>query len=306
MPLSPAVYKLRRAAKLGSAPEVEECCTSSSHLGPCALSSITESIRELSRFHDSTVLAMPGLRLVHTGAPFLRLRSPIFGLITACSTLLLLPPAITASPLELTVNAKVDTDVDASECASSASDSTWIHDVRLSLSDEQKFVPAFVQAGIGEVVRFTRPSSAMTVEQSTFLHPCSRAGSHGELSWDAGLEGGDNQSLLVVGSLDPQWYTYTLDAEPAVCSSGAVFAINPGPTWSAFVGQADKSLRGNVTQPRPSLDVSERLWTSTPPSTTSTGRDDTKSPQPSDHVSEETYWNPWTTTVATVTSFVAS
>lgn len=210
--------------------------------------------------------------------------------------------AVLAAPLELTVNTEVNAEIDTDRCASEVSGSPWIHEVLLTSSDGPKFVPAFVEAGIGEVLRFTRWSEHITAERTTFSSPCSPFDSADELSWASSPVDGLDQTLLVVQSLEPEWFAYRSGAKLTECSSDAVFAINPGPKWPAFVARADMQGGGNLSQPLHNLNSSQQTATAQYLSTTAT-IETSSSSSSSRGVSDGNAWYPWTTMVATVTSF---
>lgn len=175
--------------------------------------------------------------------------SRLFGLFLTHLTLLSSSSAVLAAPLELSINTEVNAEIGAGQCAGEAFGTPWIHEVMLTSSDGPKFVPAVVQAGIGEVLRFTRRSEDVTVESLSIFNPCSSIRTDDELSWDLGPDGSLNQTLFVVQSLEPQWFSYGSNAKPVGCSSEAVFAINPGSRWTAFAARADMQRGGNVSQP---------------------------------------------------------
>lgn len=239
--------------------------------------------------------------------PARALSTPFHGhglwLILAHVVMLPLSAMAIASPLEISVTAEVSAEVDVAECSNEPAGSPQIHDVMLNFSGDQRFIPSFVQAGIGEVIRFTRLSENIMVDRSTFSDACTPAEPVETLFGKEDVAGGRNQTLLVIQSLEPYYFTYRLDAKSVQCSSGTVFAINPGSTWETFAAQADAQRRGNLTRPTPDFNLSREG-----PAWEQHSRTSTASPLPPSGrgIPTGSVWYPWTTMVATVTSMMAS
>lgn len=211
--------------------------------------------------------------------------------------------AVLGNPIEIAINTDVEIEVETGGCASDLSGSPWIHDVMLRSSGGQTFAPAFVQAGIGEVIRITRQRENVTLGRSSFSSPCSPSRSIDMLLWNPSPDDGRNETFLVVQSLEPQWF-YTLGTESMACSPDTVFAINPGSKWTEFVARADMRRSGNSSQPSPSVNVSTQVSTASHNSTSASIGISLSSPVLTHDTSSGVVWYPWTTTVATVTSFV--
>ncbi|KDR81499.1 hypothetical protein GALMADRAFT_276281 [Galerina marginata CBS 339.88] len=96
-----------------------------------------------------------------------------------------------------------------------------------------KFNPSFVNANVGDVVRFTFQQKNHTASQSTFDRPCSLAPG----GFDTGfIPVSDNATSFPVAELpisnaNPIW-VYCRQANH--CQQGMVFAVNPGDKFAAF------------------------------------------------------------------------
>ncbi|KAF5372988.1 hypothetical protein D9758_001619 [Tetrapyrgos nigripes] len=102
-----------------------------------------------------------------------------------------------------------------------------------------KYDPEFVNANVGDVVRFIFKQKNHTATQSTFASPCSRA----EGGFDSGFvpvaddvtDGFPVAELTVATTTDPVW-VYCRQA--GHCQQGMVFAVNPGDKFAAFQAAA--------------------------------------------------------------------
>ncbi|KAK7449655.1 hypothetical protein VKT23_013129 [Stygiomarasmius scandens] len=101
-----------------------------------------------------------------------------------------------------------------------------------------KYDPEFVNANVGDVVRFVFKQKNHTATQSTFASPCARA----ESGFDSDfvpvaddLTSGFPLAELTVTSNDPVW-VYCRQADH--CKQGMVFAVNPGDKFDQFKANA--------------------------------------------------------------------
>jgi plastocyanin len=131
-----------------------------------------------------------------------------------------------------------------------------------------KFNPQFVNASVGDVVRFVFQQKNHTVTQSTLDNPCSPLA--------AGFDSGfmpvpDNQTSnfptaqLTVQKTTPIW---AYCRQGTHCKSGMVFGVNPGDKFPAFLaaatgGTASPSVSASV----PAASAASPTATSVPSST---------------------------------------
>ncbi|KAL0580438.1 hypothetical protein V5O48_001591 [Marasmius crinis-equi] len=114
-----------------------------------------------------------------------------------------------------------------------------------------KYDPEFVNASVGDVIRFTFKQKNHTVTQSTLESPCSPLSS----GFDSGfvpvadsVTSGFPQAQLTVEKTDPVWI-YCRQANH--CQQGMVFAVNPGDKFEAFKAAATGNNTSSTTATSP-------------------------------------------------------
>ena len=125
-----------------------------------------------------------------------------------------------------------------------------VHEVAVGAAGEQRFTPRYINANIGDFVRFSFKSGNHTVTESTFENPCSPRGAFDtNFFHDATQPRGTNDMTLLVDSTNPRWFFCRQVTNVSHCQSGMIFAINPGPFWYDFVAHArnESRVRTNST-----------------------------------------------------------
>jgi len=90
------------------------------------------------------------------------------------------------------------------------------------------YTPNYVNASIGDVVRFTFQQKNHTVTQSSFASPCSPLSGgfdSGFVPVDANATSGFQTAELTIQNTDPVW---VYCRQTGHCEEGMVFAVNPG------------------------------------------------------------------------------
>ncbi|KAK1220422.1 hypothetical protein PQX77_016803 [Marasmius sp. AFHP31] len=114
-----------------------------------------------------------------------------------------------------------------------------------------KYDPEFVNASVGDVIRFTFKQKNHTVTQSTLESPCSPMRS----GFDSGFvpvadstTSGFQQAQLTIEDTNPIWI-YCRQGNH--CQQGMVFAVNPGDKFEAFkaaaAGNSTTTATGSAT-----------------------------------------------------------
>jgi len=101
-----------------------------------------------------------------------------------------------------------------------------------------KYEPEFVNAAVGDQVRFVFKQKNHTATQSTFANPCAQApgGFHsGYFLVATDVTEGFPVAVLNVATTDPVW---VYCAQGNHCQAGMVFAVNPGDRFPAFKAAA--------------------------------------------------------------------
>lgn len=102
------------------------------------------------------------------------------------------------------------------------------------------FDPPAVNASKGTLLRFSFPGINHTLTQSSFEHPCKKAG-----AFDTDLNRFNPANIsgafvvdFVVDTTDPQWFFCAQTLKSSHCNAGMVFSLNVGEKASAFVEEA--------------------------------------------------------------------
>lgn len=214
---------------------------------------------------------------------------------------ILLCPA-SSSSIDIEISAEVTTDSQSTPNPWSHDESTTpprIHDVSVGLFGDDRFQPRYVNAALGDRIRFSFSEGNHTVTESTFTNPCSAGGIFDTNFFHASdhLQG-SNDVTIVVDTTNPRWFFCRQTVPTPHCWSGMVFAINPGSHWFEYVAQA-RNQSAAVSRPSSGLQTAGTSWRSTasgtswylnhpPPSSTLTVFEDATS----------------TSTIATLTSTV--
>ncbi|THV07952.1 hypothetical protein K435DRAFT_772288 [Dendrothele bispora CBS 962.96] len=114
-----------------------------------------------------------------------------------------------------------------------------------------KYDPEFVNANVGDVVRFTFKQKNHTATQSTLANPCSMA----ENGFDSGfipvaddVTEGFPVAELTVTDTDPIW---VYCRQTGHCQQGMVFAVNPGDKFAQFQAAATGNNTNSTTSTTP-------------------------------------------------------
>lgn len=121
-------------------------------------------------------------------------------------------------------------------------DGSWrtgnVHDISVGGDDPSVFVPSYVQAALGDTVRFNFTSSKHAVTESTLSEPCKDRGTFdtGYVSYSAGNNA--SSVSLIVDSTISRWFFSKQNGTSSPCSPNSLFAINPGDLWQQFCHKA--------------------------------------------------------------------
>ncbi|KAF1349763.1 hypothetical protein BDV97DRAFT_285898, partial [Delphinella strobiligena] len=110
--------------------------------------------------------------------------------------------------------------------------------VQVGAQGKAVFAPQWVDADVGDIVRFTFRYLNHTVTQSTLNSPCVPHGlDTGFSHYNLMNTTNDTMSLLVTTS-DPQFYFCSQTNPKSHCHAGMVFATNPGNNMESFLSNA--------------------------------------------------------------------
>jgi plastocyanin len=164
-----------------------------------------------------------------------------------------------ASALEIDVQADISTGTETNIWDVNApATPPRVHHVAVGASGDQRFNPRYINAGIGDFVRFWFEGGNHTVTESTFMDPCSAHGAFDTNFFHAPVRAlARNDMTVVVDTTNPRWFFCRQNSNGSHCHSGMVFALNPGPFWFGFVARARNSSSALVgsTVGKPSLPV---------------------------------------------------
>ena len=189
-----------------------------------------------------------------------RLRSVLSTLIA----LSLLISSEAASALEIDIQADISTGTDTTVWDVNApAIPPRVHNVAVGSSGDQRFNPRYVNADVGDLVRFWFESGNHTLTESTFMDPCSARGAFDTNFFHAPIQAlGRTDITVLVDTDNPRWFFCRQNTSESHCRSGMVFALNPGPFWFDFVARArhngstmDGSATVGSTVAKPSLPV---------------------------------------------------
>lgn len=213
-------------------------------------------------------------------------------------------------PLEvgLDTNVSVDVDVDLGGKATSSPNAMplpRIHEVVVGAADQPFFQPAFVNAAVGEVVRFSFRPGNHTLTESTFMSPCSSRGAFDTNFFHARPNGGPESDVtIMVESDNPRWFFCRQSASTSHCGEGMVFGINPGRYWYSFY---DRAMNSTTAKTWSSSWMATNSASSTAllykPQTVFGGLANPGDSATTD--SSQPYGQPMTMTIATITSTLA-
>ncbi|KAK7049361.1 hypothetical protein VNI00_005962 [Paramarasmius palmivorus] len=119
-----------------------------------------------------------------------------------------------------------------------------------------KFEPEFVNANVGDVVRFTFKQKNHTVTQSTLQSPCSPLADgidSGFIPVADAVTANFPVAELTVDNTEPMWM-YCRQGNH--CQQGMVFAVNPGDKFGEFKGAATGNPTGTSASPSGSAPAS--------------------------------------------------
>lgn len=149
-----------------------------------------------------------------------------------------------------------------------------IHEVQVG-GDSNKFSPAYVNASIGDIVRFKLSDGNHSVSQSSYERPCHPSG-----PFDTSFLSPQHRNVdLLVTTTDPQWFYCRQDTITSHCMEGMVFVINPNSHWDGFLCHTEPHslfLSSTYTSattskwPAPRLQLSTTSGSLTVPPTTGT------------------------------------
>ena len=113
------------------------------------------------------------------------------------------------------------------------------HRVFVGASGQTKFRPPFVEATVGDTIRFEFLAFNHSVSQSTFDKPCIQSGPFDTDFFDFNPQNSSEYVVdLLVTTTNPQWFFCRQKAPFSHCSDGMIFAINPGTHWGEYQDHA--------------------------------------------------------------------
>ena len=129
-----------------------------------------------------------------------------------------------------------------------------IHNVSVGPSGDHRFILRYVQADIGDMIRFSFSEGNHTVTESTFMSPCSPGGAFDTNFFHGSSKVRERSEMtIVVDTSNPRWFFCRQEIPTSHCQSGMVFAINPGPHWIDFAARARNR---NTTEIGPHSEIS--------------------------------------------------
>jgi plastocyanin len=135
-------------------------------------------------------------------------------------------------------------------CAVSSIFSTsQIHEVIVGAGNNLTFTPNTIDAGIGDIIKFTFLALNHTLTQSSLELPCTNLGgfSTGFNQFNPQNISGQYLVEYLIKTLDPQWFFCAQTKPKSHCRAGMVFALNPGSQMSSFMSAAtETSLPSNA------------------------------------------------------------
>lgn len=209
-----------------------------------------------------------------------------------------------ASPLELALTTEVDIDMEDTVASPSAQSVPLPHTHEVAVDPMGRYVfdPPFVEAAIGEFVKFHFGRGNHTVTESTFMSPCSSRGAFDTNFFNSAADRRDNNEVtLMIDSDNPRWFHCRQRIGASHCERGMVFAINPGRFWQPFLSRAENSTVAKASASRYVSNYANPVQWSYEHRTAKDADSDAK-PRPTSTVESETAGGPMTMTVATTTS----
>lgn len=113
-------------------------------------------------------------------------------------------------------------------------------DIVVGAAGKLVFDPPAVNASKGTLLRFSFPGINHTLTQSSFEHPCKKAGAFGTdfNQFNPANISGAFVVDFVVDTTDPQWFFCAQTLKSSHCNAGMVFTLNAAEKASAFVEEA--------------------------------------------------------------------